>query len=160
MRWWTDITLLLLRVTLGGYLLAAGVFKVMGELNDGFGSFYNGPFSSMQPSWLPDVMAAPYGYALPWIEVVIGAAVLLGLFTRISAALGFLMVLSFTIALAIAQGRWHAKPADAPGGYFSGNYIQCAAYLVLTAVGAGRLSVDALLGRTRGVSRRKGADDA
>ena len=109
-----DVGLLLLRVSIGLYLLLAGVGKVQGELK-GFGSFYRGPFKSMQPEWLPNALAAPYGYVLPWAEVIVGALLILGLFGSIAAALAGLMILSFTIALAMQHGQHHRPARRRPG---------------------------------------------
>ena len=144
-----DIGFLLLRVSIGLYLLLAGIGKVRGEFNNGFGSFYRGSFKSMQPEWLPNALAAPYGYALPWAEVVVGALLILGLFGSIAAALTGLMILSFTIALALKFGSITAQPADARGGAFSANYIQIAACFLLTFVGPGAISLDRVIRKKR-----------
>jgi uncharacterized membrane protein YphA (DoxX/SURF4 family) len=138
-----DIGLLLTRATIGLYLTLAGIHKCIGEFKNGFGSFYRSSFKGLQPGWLPDALAAPYGYVLPWIEVVIGALLMLGLFGKIAAALTGLMILSFTIALAMKMGI-RAQPGDAPSP-FSANYIQIAACFLLTFVGPGRFSLDALI---------------
>ncbi|MEM8737534.1 MAG: DoxX family protein [Planctomycetota bacterium] len=137
-----DLALLLTRVAIGVYLALAGVGKVRGELNQGVGHFYRGDFKGLQPGWLPDALAAPYGYALPWAEVVVGALLVLGLFSTVMAALTALMVLSFTIALAMKFGP-SAQPGGS-GGPFSANYITTAAAFLLACVGPGRLSIDHL----------------
>lgn len=139
-----DLSLLLMRIALGLYLLLAGVGKVQGELNNGVGSFYNGPFKGLQPSWLPDVLAAPYGYALPWLEVLIGAMLIFGFLGHLAALAGLLMLVSFTIVLAMANGSITAQGADAPGPYH-GNYIQVAGYLLLTLMGCGRWALDSVV---------------
>lgn len=139
-----DLGLFLLRLAFGGYFLAAGVAKAMGEINDGFGSFYNGSFKGLQPAWLPDVLAAPYGYALPWLEIVLGVMLMAGLFGTIVAAVIGLMIVSFTVALALKFG-WTAQPPGAAGP-FSGNYLQVVVYVALTVMGPGRWSLDAVRG--------------
>ena len=147
-----DVGLLLLRVSIGLYLLLAGIGKVRGEFNNGFGSFYRGNFSKMQPAWLPDAFAAPYGYALPWAEVIVGALLILGLFGSIAAAITGLMILSFTIALAFQFNSITAQPAEAKGGAFSANYIQVAACFLLTFVGPGAISLDRVIRKKRAKS--------
>lgn len=137
----TDIGLFALRVALGLYLLLAGVGKVQGELNNGIGSFYNSSFKGLQPDWLPNVLAAPYGYALPWLEVLVGGLLILGLFGQLAALLGLVMLASFTIALGMANNSIAAQGADAAGPYH-GNYIQVAGYLLLTLVGCGNWALD------------------
>lgn len=140
----TDIGLFVLRVALGLYLLLAGFGKVQGELNNGIGSFYGGPFKDLQPDWLPNALAAPYGYALPWLEVLVGGLLLLGLLGQLAALLGLVMVASFTVALALANGTLAAQAADAAGPYHT-NYIQIAGYLMLTLIGCGNWSLDKVL---------------
>lgn len=146
--WLSDLSLMLLRVPVGLYLCLAGVEKVKVELGQGMGTFLNGPFTSMQPGWLPSWFSAPYGYALPWAEVVVGALLVLGLFSRVMAAGTFLMLLSFTIALAMMHGI-DAQP-DGPPGPFSANYIQVAAAFLLIWAGAGRWSLDRFVFGKRG----------
>lgn len=146
-----DIGLLILRVALGLYLLLAGVGKVQGELNSGIGSFYKGKgFQGLQPDWLPDALAAPYGYALPWLEVGVGALIILGLFGRFAAIGGFLMLASFTIVKVTSTGNLSGLKPDEVGS-FNTNYIQSAAYLTLALLGCGRIALDSLftLKRTR-----------
>ncbi|MEM1353562.1 MAG: DoxX family protein [Planctomycetota bacterium] len=138
-----DAGLLGMRITVGLYMLLAGFGKVRGEISNGLGSFYRGPFKSMQPTWLPDAMALPYGYVLPWIEVLVGIMLILGLFTRLVGLAGLGMLVSFTIALIIKLDTIKAQP-DGPGGPFSANYIQSSAYLLFVLVGAGNWSIDSL----------------
>ncbi|MEM1097850.1 MAG: DoxX family protein [Planctomycetota bacterium] len=140
----SDFGLFILRVAMGGYFTAAGVYKAIGEVQGGSGSFYEGNFKQLQPDWLPNVFAAPYGYALPWLEIVLGVMLVVGLFGRVSAALIGSMIVSFTVALALKLG-WTAQPPDAPGP-ISGNYLQIAAYVALVALGPGRWSVDGARG--------------
>lgn len=130
-----------LRVTLGLYMGLAGLGKVKGELNNGIGSFYNGSFKGLQPDWLPNFLAALYGYALPWLELAVGGLLVLGMLTRYAAIAGLVMLISFTAALAIKSG---SIAAGGPGP-FHGNYIQCAAYLYFALVGAGAWALDAMI---------------
>jgi len=50
---------------------------------------------------LPDALARPFGLALPWIEVLIGLYLLLGLFTRIVAAVSAAVLVLFLVALGV-----------------------------------------------------------
>lgn len=139
-----DLGLLAMRISVGLYMLLAGFGKVQSEINNGLGSFYEGSFTAMKPDWLPTVMGMPYGYALPWLEVIVGVALIIGLCTRIVGIVGLGMLVSFIIALVIKFNSITAQP-DGPGGPFNANYIQCTAYLFFALAGAGRLSVDAIL---------------
>ena len=139
----TPLALLLTRLTVGSYFAAAGVRKLSGELNEGLGTFYSTSFKGLQPGWLPDALAAPYGYALPWMEVILGVMLVLGLFGRLAAALIGLMIVSFTIALAMKMG-WRAQGPDTPHP-FNANYIQIAVCFLLACTGPGSLSLDRVL---------------
>lgn len=146
---WNDIALLVLRSVLGLYLGLAGWRKVQNEIDNGFGSFYNNAFVPMSPDWLPKFLGLPYGYALPWLELIVGGMLVLGLLGRYAAIAGGLMLASFTIALANQHG-WKAQP-DGPGGPFHGNYIQVAGYFLLIVMGCGHLAVDSLIkGKKKG----------
>lgn len=145
---WNDIALLVLRCALGLYLGLAGWAKVQTELNEGMGTFYNSKFLERSPDWLPKFVGLPYGYALPWLELLAGGLLVLGLLGRYAAIVAGLMLLSFVIAFANQYG-WRAQPAG--GGPFNSNYIQIAGYLVLIVMGCGHLAVDSLIkGKKKG----------
>ena len=54
---------------------------------------------------LPDVLARLYGTGLPWVEIVVGSFLLLGLFSRFAAGIGILTALSCIIANSIILYR-------------------------------------------------------
>ncbi len=54
---------------------------------------------------LPDALAQFYGTALPWVEIVIGALLVLGLFSRLASAIGGLVSLSFIVANSLVLYR-------------------------------------------------------
>ncbi len=92
-----DTVGLVLRLVLGGVLLVAGGLKV------------GKPVASARAVQAYEVM--PYelarwiGYALPWVEVVLGVLLVLGLFTRMSALLGGLLMVAFVIGISQAWAR-------------------------------------------------------
>ena len=47
---------------------------------------------------LPGLLANVYGSVLPWLEMLIGALLVVGLFTRFAAGVTLLMVISFLVA--------------------------------------------------------------
>lgn len=88
-----------MRVALGWFLFHQGWGKVVQETSEGLGSFYRGnQFQNNNPDWLPGLIAAPYGYALPWLELTFGALLILGLFNRASAGIATLIFLSIALA--------------------------------------------------------------
>jgi len=139
-----NLVLFLNRCCLGLYFLLAGIAK----LRLGVGAFYKGSFSSLRPVWLPDWFALPYGHALPFVEVLVGAALVLGLYGRAAAALAALALASFTIAL-YENGAFIPKS----GGPFHYNVIFLTLALLLAVMGPGSLSVDAFR-RSGGASAR------
>lgn len=92
-----DTVGLVARVVLGGALLLAGALKV------------GKPVGSARAVQAYDVMpfelAAYVGYALPYVEVILGALLVLGLFTRASAVAGTLLMVIFIVGIAQAWAR-------------------------------------------------------
>lgn len=85
------------RLLLGGVLLVAGGLKI------------GTPLASARAvqayQIFPFDVAAVIGYALPIVEVALGALLVLGLFTRISAVLGTLVMVAFVAGIASAWAR-------------------------------------------------------
>jgi uncharacterized membrane protein YphA (DoxX/SURF4 family) len=87
------------RVMLGWFLFHQGWGKVVQVWTGGPGTFYqSNQFQNSSPDWLPTFILAPYGYALPWLEVTFGTLLLLGLWNRISAGGSTLIFLSILTA--------------------------------------------------------------
>jgi putative oxidoreductase len=148
-----SLLLLLNRLGLGGYMAATGLRKVAAELRQGIGTFLRGDaYLGRQPSWLPDFVATTYGYALPWVELLLGLLILLGLCTRVSAWL--LVALLTSIALALAgAGELIALTAVSETGErllvtrVHHINVMVPVALLLAAVGGGRWSIDSLCPR-------------
>jgi uncharacterized membrane protein YphA (DoxX/SURF4 family) len=90
--------LLLLRVIVGGVFIWAGALKVADPL--GFAQ------SIMNYQVFPHSLAFLIAVVLPWVEVLCGAFLIIGLFSRSSALLISLMLIAFIglVALALARG--------------------------------------------------------
>ena len=88
---------LLARLILGGVLIVAGALKI--------GNLQKSAMSVRAYEMLPIWLANFFGYALPWVEIGIGALLILGVAVRIMGALGALIMLSFIIAIAQAWVR-------------------------------------------------------
>lgn len=93
---------------LGAVLLVAGGLKV------------TSPASSAMAvrafQILPYDLAGSLGYALPVVEIVIGLLLVLGLFTRVSAVVGGLLMLAFIIGIISAWKRGLAIDCGCFGG--------------------------------------------
>jgi uncharacterized membrane protein YphA (DoxX/SURF4 family) len=92
-----DLVGTLLRLVLGGVILVAGALKVT--------NLGQSALAVRAYQLLPYDLAGYVGYALPIIEIVIGLLLVLGLFTRMSALLGALLMLAFVIGIASAWAR-------------------------------------------------------
>ena len=88
---------LLSRLILGGVLIVAGALKI--------GNLQKSAMSVRAYEMLPIWLANFFGYALPWVEIGIGALLILGVAVRIMGALGTLIMLGFIIAIAQAWAR-------------------------------------------------------
>jgi uncharacterized membrane protein YphA (DoxX/SURF4 family) len=88
---------LLARLILGGVLFAAGYLKV--------GKADESQMAVRAYEMLPIPIANILGLILPFIEVVIGALLILGALTRVMAALGGFTMIVFIIAIAQAWAR-------------------------------------------------------
>lgn len=127
------------RCSLGLYFLLAGIAKI----RLGVEEFYKGGFSPLKPIWLPDWFAMPYGHALPFVEVLLGAALIVGFYGRTAAAVTTLALASFTIALYQA-GAFFPKN----GGPFHANVIFLTLAFLLAVTGPGNFSVDSFRGKS------------
>jgi putative oxidoreductase len=136
---WMDLSILLARLALGLYFAIAGWRKIAG----GVSKFVDGPFASTSPDFIPAALLRPYGYVLPFLELLAGVLLVLGLFGRVAAGLMVLMLLSILIALITQAGNLSANVNS--GTPFHANYVFLTLALLLMLIGPGRFSLDALL---------------
>ena len=133
----SDALLLVGRILLGWLFLAAG-----------WGKFANIPGTITYFTNLK--MPAPqfFAYLSAMLETLMGAALILGLGTRYAALLVFVFVI---VATALAHRYWEYPAAQQTTQYnfFLKNFALMGAMLVLFVTGAGRFSLDAMLGRQR-----------
>lgn len=92
-----DVVGLLARLVLGGVFLVAGALKV--PTPESLAK------ATQAYQLLPHDVATYVGYALPIIEVILGLLLIIGLFTRISAAISSLLLVAFIIGIAQAWAR-------------------------------------------------------
>lgn len=89
-----DIGYALMRITYGVIFLFYGVGKFMAGLSNFVGGM-NQQFSGK----LPAFMVMPFAYVLPFGELISGALILLGLFSRVGLILSGLLLIGLTFGL-------------------------------------------------------------
>ncbi|HOE66858.1 MAG TPA: DoxX family membrane protein [Candidatus Hydrogenedentes bacterium] len=91
----------LLRLSIGMLFFVAGLNKVMGP--KGAAAVSQGIIEQFSDTYLPWILVAPYAYALPYLEVAVGALLLLGLFTQSALTAAGLLLLSLAFGMAVKQ---------------------------------------------------------
>lgn len=92
---------LVLRLAFGQLMLFAGINKFWNE-----GPVSNvsaGLMKRFEGTYLPELMLMPYSYALPYIEVVLGLVLLVGLFSRQALAVTALLLLSLAFGVIVLK---------------------------------------------------------
>jgi uncharacterized membrane protein YphA (DoxX/SURF4 family) len=92
-----DVVGLLLRLFLGGVLLYAGIAKV--------GRPLTAERAVQAYEIFPMDLAGWIGIALPFVEIVLGVLLVLGLFTRPAAIISTVLMLAFIVGIAQAWAR-------------------------------------------------------
>jgi len=103
-----DLVGLLARLILGGVLIWAGAAKVT-----------NPALSALAVrayKILPYDFAGYVGYALPVLEILVGLLLVLGLFTRVSAVVGGLLMLAFIFGISWAWAHGYSIDCGCFGG--------------------------------------------
>ena len=116
---------LLIRLALGGYLLMAGLAKL-----DNIPGFVN---EVQAFNYMPEHFSTVYGILVPYLEVIFGGMILLGMWTTLAAGMGGLIILSFVFAFGVFP--YTSK-------IFNKDLILLSAALSLLYTGAGALSID------------------
>ncbi len=107
-RPWQDWVGLLARLILGVTLLVAGLLKV--------GNLGKSVLAVRAFQILPYDLTATVGYLLPVFEIIVGVLLVLGLFTRISALAGALLMVAFIIGIVSAWSRGLSLDCGCFGG--------------------------------------------
>ena len=133
-----DSLILLSRLSLGWYVLNAGWEKVQVEWSSGLGTFLFGMFQR-RSAFLPEFLAVPLGYAWPWMETICGSLLIIGLFSRTTAAVIAWLLTSIGTAMLIGGDIFprHSLMVFVPTA------------LLLCLIGPGRFSLDRLIGTWR-----------
>jgi uncharacterized membrane protein YphA (DoxX/SURF4 family) len=139
--------ILALRLALGGVLLVAGVLKA-----------HDGPTSTAVTiagyRILPAAAVAPLGVALPYLEILLGAYLVAGLFTRIVGWIAAVQFAIFSVAVASLVIRKIAADCGCFGsgvavppswGHVALDILAACASIVVALLGPGALALDWLL---------------
>jgi uncharacterized membrane protein YphA (DoxX/SURF4 family) len=127
-----NLGLFLGRLPIGTLFLGAGIMKIHG----GVSAFVNQSAASV-PSFMPDYLGKTYLTLLPFVEVLIGALLILGLFTRSAAAIASLVLISIMIAVTgVLAGKGMYMP------HFNAVYLGLTLLLMLN--GGGTWTIDRL----------------
>ncbi|QYC40750.1 Methylamine utilization protein MauE [Nonomuraea coxensis DSM 45129] len=140
------------RLVLGGVLIAAGALKI--------GNPSDSVLAVKAYQLLPEAVAVGAGHALPIVEIVVGALLVVGLLTRVAAVIAALLMLAFVFGIGWAWANGLRIDCGCFGGGGQLGAGQEPAYLVdilrdfgLALLGAwtvrfppGRFALDGALG--------------
>lgn len=133
----------LLRFPLGVLFFFAGLGKFVG----GYDKFVAWILKDMtEKTWLPKALLYPYAYTLPFVEVVVGILLIVGLFTRPVLVFTALLLTSLMFGKILTQE--HATVAQNAGYVF----MAAAAYYFSRH---NCFSLDALLKKNPGVGSQE-----
>ena len=97
----TGATGMLLRLSLGTLFFVAALNKFLGEGGaSGASRWIIGEF---RETYLPWFLVAPFAYVLPYVEIVLGALLILGLFTRWALTFCGLLLISLAMGKAVTH---------------------------------------------------------
>jgi len=132
---WRDLLLLLARILFGWTFVISGWPKLMN---------ISGFVATMPRRGLPDFL----GYVAPFVEVIGGILLIVGLATRYAA---LVMVLFIIIAAFSSHRYWAVEPAQVGNqtAHFWKAVSMMGGAVLLFITGAGRYAVDAMLLRKR-----------
>ncbi len=90
------IAFLVMRLGMGFTFFFFGLRKVL--MYPGIADIFRERFAE---TWLPDILVAAFGYSIPFVELILGALVVLGLFTRPALYLMGLTMVTLNFGLAV-----------------------------------------------------------
>ncbi len=133
----TGAAALLLRLSLGMLFITAALNKFTGE--GGAAGATRWIIGELRETYLPNALLIPYAYVLPYVEIILGSVLILGIFTR--WALTFCGLLLISLALGKAATQDYTTVSQ------NLNYVLMAAVGLWLASRDNPYALDALLGR-------------
>ena len=89
----------LLRITLGINIALHGISRIVA----GPASFVSSLTKQFESTVLPHFAVQGFGYALPWLEALIGLLILFGALTRVALIVGALLIVLLTFGSTLHQ---------------------------------------------------------
>ncbi len=126
---------LMARVPLGVFFLMAGYLKLA---KTGADTFVQEHIKAAERFMSPG-MGSAFLHTLPYVEMIVGVALIVGIFTRVAAAISSLMLLSFIIAVTGIAFDASGSKGSTP---ISPNVIYFGLSLLLMTTGGGEMTVD------------------
>ena len=125
-----NLAILVARLVIGGVLLAAGALKI------GHVDWLAGQIASYRI--LPAVLIAPLAIALPLFEIVLGAYLLIGLYTKVAAwiAVAEFVLFAAAIASVVLRGIPASCGCFGPGDVRPASWLEVGRDLALALVAA------------------------
>jgi len=125
-----QLGLLFPRITMGPIFLLAGISKISNGV-EGFVGKYTGAL----PGFLPRPIGQTYLYAVPFLEILVGACLIFGFITRWAGFVGTVMLVTFTVAVThLFVNDNYLQPHP--------NVVYIAVTLLAMLLGPGAISVD------------------
>ena len=124
---------LLMRLAVGAILVFAAIAKFQKGAEATLEAV-----KGMAPDWLPEGVATVYGYGIPYLELIVGILIVVGLFTKVAALVAGLMSITYLIA----AGVWLESM-----GIPSWNWLLLAVCIHFWTRGAGDCSIDRMMGK-------------
>jgi thiosulfate dehydrogenase [quinone] large subunit len=94
-----ELAYLLLRLTLGINILMHGLARLLAGLSP----FAAGMLKQFASTPMSPTLVHAFAIALPWSELFIGIAILLGLWTRVALVLGAVEIVVLTFGISLTQ---------------------------------------------------------
>ena len=127
-----------LRLAFGINIFGHGFIRVV----TGTDKFALWMLKEMQGTFMPQAIVLPFAYVVAWGELLLGLALILGLFTRTALVLGGLLIAALTFGTTLRQD-WGVAGLQV-------TYSLLYFVLLYFRENNNQLSVDALIGRSRG----------
>ena len=128
----------LLRITLGVNFCGHGLFRIL----SGTSAFAHTMTEHMTKSPLPVGLMTAFGFCIPFIELLLGAALIVGLLTRVTLVGGALFLMALTVGVTSNQ-QW-----DVAGQQLLYSLI---VFVLLFCVEHNGVALDTLIARRRSI---------